>query len=278
MSYITDLAVSKSLKDENDFRKAGFTVHPGNLNAGSTGYPIHLWYKRGTGPAITRIQFSFTNKMRNGLIDAKYQELQINAEISLWYLRGTTKIYEVNIVDLYVTTQGDDEPDMFRLGWERLACNMIRKAGGKLIHLWVKREKPTYICDITANADCEADAELFNEGYIRMDENTNRPTKDDLVFIWYRQTTDTKAAIQGLKVSLTEVPGYEKVDQNLLHETPASPTFLWYKKGPSSGPINAISVLLDKATVQAYQKSIPVVPILNTTTDYVFVCYHAELP
>lgn len=147
---------------------------------------------------------------------------------------------------------------MFAFGWERLACDLNRKARGKWIYLWVKRERPTYICDIAANADYDGDADYFRNGYIRVDEDTNRGAGGSFVFIWYRQTNNSQRAITDLQISINDIEkmlfpymGFTRVTTDLSKGAGGSYVYLWYNKG-SSRPIRAVSVIVNTAAVEAY--------------------------
>uniref|UniRef100_A0A3B4HC62 Ig-like domain-containing protein n=1 Tax=Pundamilia nyererei TaxID=303518 RepID=A0A3B4HC62_9CICH len=95
---------------------------------------------------------------------------------------------------------------MFGLNWERLTCDLNRRAGGTSVHLWVRRKPTAYVCDVTASTDFKEDVELLNQGYIRLEANTNRDTGGDFVFIWYRRTEDPQKAITLMNITVTQ-PG-----------------------------------------------------------------------
>lgn len=156
--------------------------------------------------------------------------------IFLWYHKGSSE-YDVPILALHITSQADDEAEMFGLNWERLSCNLNRRAGGTSVHLWVRRKPAAYICDITATADFNGDEDLLKQGYVRVEGNTNKDAGGSYVFIWYRQTADSQKAISKMEVSTNdeeykkyESEGFTPVNQDLNQGTRGSPVYLWYKK------------------------------------------------
>ncbi|CAI5657124.1 unnamed protein product [Oreochromis niloticus] len=263
--YITELQVSLDEAEETYLSSQGFIKIDVDLNKGAEGKYIYLWYKKGSSSPITRIQLTFNHGMSRGLITAGYQKINKNLNagtsgdyIYLWYYRGNSE-YDVPIVDLHVSIEAREEAQMFAFGWERLACDLNRKARGKWIYLWVKRERPTYICDITANADYDGDADYFQNGYIRVDEDTNRGAGGSFVFIWYRQTTNSQRAITDLKISTDNIDeilfwymGFTRVTTDLSKGAGGSYVYLWYKKD-SGLPIRAVSVIVNTAAVEQYR-------------------------
>ncbi|CAI5681913.1 unnamed protein product [Oreochromis niloticus] len=262
MSNIIDLAVSVNKSDENGLRAEHFKKIDVNLNEGVQGNAIYLWYKTGDCAAITRIQFSFNKEMAKGLISAGFHKIDKNLnsgsrgdESYLWYKKDTTD-YDVPIQKLDVTTEWSDEAQKFKNGWEKLAFDLNHGAGGKPVYLWVERVKPTYICDIDARPASNVDGDLFNKGYIRMDENNT----GGKVFIWYRQTTDRKLAIKVLELSVNkdEYDNYQNQDytpvaQDLQEGSQPNEVFLWYKKEDcSKTPIKIITVI-NKSAKELYQ-------------------------
>ena len=124
---------------------------------------------------------------------------------------------------------------MLRNGWERLTCDLNRKSGGKWIHVWVKRERQTFVCDVAATDSFSSDEQMLRAGYIRMDEDTNRGADGNYVFIWYRQTIDPQRALTDLQVSTNSSERQvlaqrndQKVNIN-LNEGTDSAVYLWYK-------------------------------------------------
>lgn len=69
-------------------------------------------------------------------------------------------------------------------------CGSAHKAGGNWIYLWVKSEKPTYICDDSVTDDFGSDPNRFKNGFTGVDKDANRGAGGPYIFIWYRQTTD----------------------------------------------------------------------------------------
>ncbi|KAK9531096.1 hypothetical protein VZT92_010544 [Zoarces viviparus] len=206
--------------------------------------------------------------MTTGLTRAGYKKINKNLNaraggdcIYLWSYQGSGE-FDTPIVEIDVTTDVNNEAAKFAFGWERMACNLNRRAGGAWIHIWVKRVKQTYICDITATDSFGSDADLFGNHYIRVDENTNRGAGGSKVFIWYRQTTDPKRALADLKVSINDKEAREYQDQNyrnvnvnLNDETCGNQVYLWYKQEESSNPIKAIALLLNTALADDYRKA-----------------------
>ncbi|XP_026199619.1 uncharacterized protein si:dkey-30j10.5 [Anabas testudineus] len=290
--YITELQVSLTEAEEERLEDHDFTKISVNLNQGTNGNRIYLWYKRGNENPITRIQFSFTDDMNQGLSNAGFTKIDKNLntgtrgdQIYLWFNKVTSH-HDVPIVDLRVTTEAAAEAPLFGADWERLASDLNWKAGGKWIHLWVKREKKTYICDITANNGFEKDAENFQKGYIRVDEDTNTDAGGEPTFIWYRQTTDSTQGLTDLQVSINDEEyrsfqeqQYELVDVDLNKNTGGDRVYLWYKKGDPSDPIRAVSVIINKAAVGPFQgagvKVIQKNLNIDNKGDVMYLCYYA---
>lgn len=290
MSYITELKVSLKVEQHSDLRAQGYISVPGNLNQGTSGNKIHLWYKRGGGKKITRIQLSFDNEMTNGLKSAGYNKLEENLNagaggdtIYLWHYSGSSE-NDIPIVDLHVTTEVEAEAEMFGLGWERVACDLNRNTRGKGIYLWVMREKPTYICEIKATAKFNGDENNFNNSWIRVDENTNRGAEGVPVFIWYRQSHESSSAITSMNISINDQEyseldsnGYERVKQDLNQGSQGNKIFLWFKKGDPT-PIRAISVLANSTAKQPYEQDKVTVIDKNLNTgnngNNMYLCYY----
>ncbi|XP_038582066.1 uncharacterized protein LOC119908445 [Micropterus salmoides] len=267
--YITHLDVSLHEDEEQMLQSKGFKKINVDLNKGAGGNFIYIWYKKVRSAApITRVQVTFNDDMGVGLIKAGYTKIpkDLNAGakgdyIYLWYFRGSTK-YDTPIVDIDVTTDAESEASKFSLDWERLVCDLNRKAKGNWIHAWVKRETQTYICDVTATNSYGSDIDYFQEGYIRMDEDTNRDAKGAFVFIWYRQTTDPDTALKDLQISTNgnerqafQQQDYQPVSVNLNEGTGGDPVYLWYKKKEFKNPIKGITLLLNTAAVAEYEKA-----------------------
>ncbi|XP_034093107.1 uncharacterized protein LOC117560355 [Gymnodraco acuticeps] len=271
MSYISELHVSLNAAEELNLQKRDFIVIDGNLNQGAGGNYIRLWYKRGS-VAITKVQVSFNNDMFGGLNNAGYTPIEkdLNAGawgdyLYLWYFQGSGE-FDTPIVEISVTTEAADEAEKFADGWERVACDLNRDTTGNLIHLWLKREKQTYICDVTATDSYGSDMDLFEKGYIRVDEDTNRGAGGAYVFTWFRQTTDPEKALKEIQVSINEdqylefqQQKYKQVVVDLNQGTGGNKVILWYKK--RSNPIKAIGLLLNKDVVTDDQEAgISVIP------------------
>nr|XP_020445096.1 uncharacterized protein LOC109954007 [Monopterus albus] len=268
-AYISHLDVSLDKTDELKLQSRGFEKLDPDLNKGAGGNFIFFWYKKDPSSApITRIQFTFNEDMAIGLEKAGYTKIDkdLNAGargdyIYLWYFKGNTES-DTPIVGIHVTTDAADEPQKFRCGWERLACDLNRKAGGNWIHTWVKRASQTYICNVTATHSYGADADYFRRGYIRLDEDTNRGADGAFVFIWYRQTTDPQRALTALHIStdMDEYQGlqqqnYQQVSVNLNESTKGNQVYLWYKKEDGQKPIKGITLLFNKDGVPAYVRA-----------------------
>ncbi|MCQ7550950.1 hypothetical protein NP176_22855, partial [Salmonella enterica] len=267
--YISHLEVSTDDAEEQMLQSQGFKKINVDLNKGAGGKSIHLWYKKGSCPSsVTKVQLTFNNDMAVGLIDAGYRKIpkDLNAgaggdPIYLWYFNGSGE-YDTPIVDIDVTTTAESEALKFGLGWERLACDLNRRAKGDWIHIWVKREKQTYICDVAATDSFGADADYFKAGYIRVDEDTNRGAGRAFGFIWYRQTTNPERALTHLQISTTDdeyqefqQQNYQSVSVDLNEGTGGHQVYLWYKKEGCNNPIKAITLLLHTTAVAAYEKA-----------------------
>ncbi|XP_034005404.1 uncharacterized protein LOC117497545 [Trematomus bernacchii] len=266
MSYISELDVSLDAAEEKELKKNYFRKIDVNLNEGAEGNPIYLWYKYGS-EAITKVQVSFNTDMTHGLSNAGYQKIAKNlnagtggSNLFLWYFKGSGE-FDTPIVDISVTTDAANEGEKFASDWERVSCDLNREAKGNWIHLWLKRKEQTYICDLTAADSSMSDIKRFKDGYIRVDEDTNRGAGEANVFIWYRQTADPEKALKDLQVSINkgqyddyEKQGYQQVDVDLNKGTEDKNVFLWYKK-EGSNPIKAIGLLLNEDAVKEYPKA-----------------------
>jgi len=267
---ITDIKVSLNEAEEEQLLREGFTPNPVNLNKRAGGDKVHIWYKRGSGAAITKIQVSFNDDMIGSLMTNRYMKVDgdLNAgtggdSIYLWYAGGCSE-YDIPIVDLFVSTEPQGESQLFQFGWERLSCNLNRRSSGSRIYLWVRKEKPAYICDITATADFKEDFILIQQGYIRVDESTNRAAGGKKVFIWYRQHPDSQKALTDLQISTNpsemekwQRKHYEQVDQDLNDGTTGPPVYLFYSKNQSKSnpPIKTATLLVKKIGLASYEKA-----------------------
>ncbi|XP_029960157.1 uncharacterized protein LOC115397819 [Salarias fasciatus] len=260
---ITQIDVSLNEIEESQLRANGFRKDEVNLNKGAGGNKVHLWYKdECEGQALTRIQFSYTDDMAKGLSDAGYRKVNKNlnagtsgANVFLWYYKGDTDA-DVAIKDLYVSTDAADEAQRVRFGWERLTCDLNHHAGGNWVYLWVEREVPVYIRDVTATSTWKSDVDLFQRGYTRMDDNTNKFVNGDRVYIWYLKTTDQQEAIKDLQVSTSDgeynniqQQGHDVVNMDLNKGTGRNQVFLWYKKD-GNRPVKGMGLITQRAVKQ----------------------------
>ncbi|XP_041834091.1 uncharacterized protein LOC121635097 [Melanotaenia boesemani] len=264
--YITELQVSLNKAEEAELREHHFKKLSIDLNKGAGGKEIHLWYKEENCSPITRIQFSFNTEMSEGLNSAGYRKVDKNLnagtggdEIYLWYYKGSS-VYDIPIVKVDVST--DDEAQKFKFGWERMTCDLNRNTGGHWIYLWLQREKQVYVCDITATDSSAGDQEYFENGYIRVDENTNRGAGEASIFIWYRLTTDPKGGLTDLQISTNDKEyenlqngNYQPVNQDLNEGTQGNDVFLWYNKADCNSPIKTITVIFNKELVEPFQQA-----------------------
>ncbi|KAK1891955.1 Basigin [Dissostichus eleginoides] len=266
-TYISELGVSLDEDEEQQLQSGGFKKINVDLNKKSGGKDIYLWYKHGSVP-ITKVQISFKDKMAVGLINAGYTKINkdLNAaaggsDLYLWFSKGSGE-FNTPIVHITVTGDADDEAPMFGAGWERVTCDLNRKAGGNYIHIWLKRKEQTYICDVIATDSYGLDTDHFKAGYIRVDEDTNRGAQGSDVFIWFRQTTDPEKGLKDLQVSITDSQyqeyqqkNYQPVNVNLNEGAKGVQEYLWYKKEGSKNPIKAITLLLNKDVITDYMRA-----------------------
>ncbi|KAM4576163.1 uncharacterized protein PAE49_006390 [Odontesthes bonariensis] len=267
---ITNIAASINDEEENRLHEEGFIQIPPDLNSGAAANIIHLWYETGDSAPITRIQLSFNDEMSNGLLTEGYQRVHpsLNTggsgnDIYLWFCRGSTE-YDVPIEKLCVSTEVEEEAQLFTSGWEPLACDLNRGNDGDITYLWLKRAQPTFVCDITATAGFDGDAKMFGDGYIRVDEDTNSGAGGSWVFIWYRQTTETQGAIRDLQVSFHDAQsqrfteqGYTSVSQDLnegARGAGGARVLLWFQRDGGGEPIRTVTVILNTA-VESYKRA-----------------------
>ncbi|XP_051988144.1 uncharacterized protein LOC127647740 [Xyrauchen texanus] len=265
---ITKLHVSTNEDEEEILGAQGFQLLNVDLNEGAGKNQVFLWFKKECGmKPVTRIQFSFTNDMKSGLAEAGYELINrdLNAgvggdHIFLWYFHGSTE-FDIPIVSLEVSKDAKQEPALLANGWERLGCDLNRNAGGLYIYLWVKREKPSYICDITASADFHADKQLFELGYTRVDEDTNRAAGGDYIFLWYRRSTDKSKALTALNASTTlqevanlQAQGFKKLSVNLNKGTTGTKVYVWHMKEGCESQIQSMVLLINPDTWNVYKK------------------------
>ncbi|XP_015260744.1 PREDICTED: uncharacterized protein LOC107105138 [Cyprinodon variegatus] len=255
---IFDIAVSTNKKEEKELEHKGYTKIPVNLNPENKPDGTYLWYshkmKHTDSKPITRIQFSFTEGMEKGLIAQNYQKVFIGScggprpcIVYVWYFQGTTK-YDIPIEDLWISPDLKADAEKFKLPcWERSAFN-LNMAGGTPYHLWMKRSKQPYICDVTATDNFDFDAELFGQGYIRIDENTNRGSGVTPVFIWYRETIENEDFIKDLQIftNQEEVNNLGKQYYQLVRinlDKGGANVFLWFKKESGKEAISLVTLV-----------------------------------
>lgn len=284
--YITDMEISTNVAEAEMLIRRGFDKIPYDLAHEAADYSIYLWYKRGDSDAITRIQLTYMDSMESGLITMKYTKLDHDISggnnrysVNLWYFRGTTEA-DVPIVDLQVTINPSDEAKKFGDGWERLACDLTMSKKGSKLYLWMKREKPTFIREITATDDYSRDVSLFQTGYIRMDLSVNAEKDGCPIFIWYLLTTDSSKAVKDIKVSTNpdeekkyRKQDYIKVDLDLNKWCWWSPEYLWYKK---TGPKYHVKVMtmIPPSSASLYEGEAAMVIKKCLGTSDCFLCFH----
>lgn len=266
---ITKLNVSSSKEEEEILGGQGYHRIDVNLNEGTPGKQVFLWFKKVCDQSpVTRIQFSFNNQMKSGLADAGYEQVNrdLNAynrgdPIFLWCFYGSTE-YDIPIVNLAVSKDAEEEPVLLQDGWERLGCDLNRNAGGNFIYLWVQREKPSYIRDLTASVDFTSDKHMFELGYTRVDEDTNRGAGGNHVFLWYRRTTDKKQALTALDVSTShqqeeklQKEGYTILSVDLNKGTSGKAVYAWHQKQGCDYQIQTMVLLISSKAWAEYQKS-----------------------
>ncbi|KAG9261629.1 hypothetical protein AMEX_G25214 [Astyanax mexicanus] len=284
------IQISISPQDEEKFKNKHYTKVQGDLNSGTSGKPMLIWYKKESLSSINRIQFSFRPEMEAGLTAANFFKIDKNLnagtdgdQIFLWYMSGTTE-FDVSIVDLRVTISVTEEPGLFKSGWERLGCDLNRSTDGDPVYLWVKRNKQTYISDIRGSESFSLDTDNFNAGFFRVDEDTNLGVESAgaSVFLWYQHTTDADAhgrrwhwgrgghfkisicapadasGMTALRVSCCDDDErdlkrkhFVKVDTNLHYGKCENAVYLWYKPGETS-KIQYFTLLVGEEARKAY--------------------------
>ncbi|XP_036000210.1 uncharacterized protein LOC118564913 [Fundulus heteroclitus] len=267
-TYITELDVSLNDTEASYLRTQDFKQIYVNLNM--NGSPeVYLWYKEGSSSPITRIQFSFTDSMAEGLNASGFEKVKKNLNtgscgdnVFLWYFKGTTESH-VPITEIEVSR--DDEARKFSLGWERMSCNLNRGTGRSWAFLWVKREKKTYIQDMKVTDGCDNDQGYLEKGYIRVDESTNRSTSGKPVFLWYLPTIKMEGSYVSLKVSTNDKDCQRYQKEGFLQLTPpvnlnegnqGNKVYLWYKKeDPGHKPIQTITLLSNQKLIADYMKA-----------------------
>ncbi|XP_023199800.1 uncharacterized protein LOC111610332 isoform X1 [Xiphophorus maculatus] len=287
--FITHIDISLNGDEELWFSNNGYTKLPLDLNKEAGGNDVFLWYKTGDYRAITRIQFSFNDWMKKGLMNEGYhlvnKDLHNGAggsNVSLWFFKGYTEC-DVPIVELDLSTNEADDTKKVQPQWERSACDLNRGAGGDWIHLWMKRQHQTYICDIQASDGDISNHELLRQGYTRIDEDINRDSGGPDIFIFYQQTTDEKKAITDLKISTDTKEsrlvkaGYQKVKTNLNDGTRGTPLYLWYKKDETNKPpitfITVVNMMAKEEYVKAGFNVIDTDLNLKNSGHKMFLCF-----
>ncbi|KAK9531094.1 hypothetical protein VZT92_010542 [Zoarces viviparus] len=224
-TYISHLDVHHHDADEKKLQSGGFRKLNVDLNKGAGGKSSFLWYKTGSrSAAITKIQLTFNAQMSVGLIKAGYTKIPRPIchvpgadPIYIWFFQGSTE-YDIPIVDLCITDNPANEALLFREGWERVSCDLNRKAGGDWVYFWVKRELQTYICDVAITDSPTSDEKYLRDGYIRLDEDAHMGL----------EATSSSSGI---------------------------PMYLWYKKEGSNTPIKTIILLLNIDSVPVFEKA-----------------------
>lgn len=196
-SPVTRVQITYTKGMEAEMEEAGYVKINKNLNAGTDGVPLYMWYSKATGPNdvpvvavdVTASPFEEANKMMSGGI------------------------------------------------WEAVNCDLNLGVSKTFVYAWLQREKPIYIDKVTATDNYELHGLLMSAGYTRVDVGTNLGPDGDPVFIWYRKTTDEKKSLSYLNVSMDgqqwkalEEDGYNVVNVNLNKGTWGHPIHLWYKK------------------------------------------------
>ena len=265
MTPITHLEVSHNKTDEQELLNQKYLKLAANLGP-ACGNPVFIWYKSEPGASpITKIQISSQDEMCAGLENAEY--IKVNKSLTpkpvfLWYFRGSSE-YDTPIIELQVSTDATDEASKMKLGLQRAGCNLSR-TNGTWVYLWVKRKQQTYICDVTATNSFGSDKDLFQAGYIRIDETTNTLPcgKRSTNFLWYRQTTDAKRALTDLKISSNQEEynqwqqqEYTPVGVNLNKGTGGNAVYQWYKNDKDNPPVITMVLLQTKAPTQPYQNA-----------------------
>lgn len=268
-TYISHLDMHHNDADEKKIKSEGYRKVNTELNKGAGGKSSFLWYKTGSrSAAITRIQLTYNAQMSVGLIKAGYTKIPwpiVRAAgadpIYIWFFQGSTE-NDIPIVDICFTDNPGNEALLFGQGWERLSCDLNRKAGGDWFYIWVKRELQTYISDVAITDSPTSDEEYLRDGYIRLDEDAHMGVGSDFVFIWYRLTTIPDRALSDLKVSITESEfqalqeqNYQPVNVNLNEGAGSIPMYLWCKKEGSNTPIKTIILLLNIDAVPVFEKA-----------------------
>ncbi|XP_015257109.1 PREDICTED: uncharacterized protein LOC107102351 [Cyprinodon variegatus] len=265
-NFVVALGVSLTAAEENYFRAQQYNMCATDLSKTQCSHPVKLWYKEGPSGGITRIQFSFTKGMEEGLRSTGFTKCEKNINtgtggdpVYLWYLNGTEENH-VPITDIEVSRK--DEARKFTFGWEKLACNLNRGTG-EAAFLWVKREQKTYIKSMQTTDHYENDEELFKNGFIRVDESTNRGVNGRPVFLWYLPSTTKDGNYTTLQVSTNKDEyqryqngGYSLVipSVNLNSGNTGNEVFLWFKKEEANkNPISNMVLIYNQDRMTEYE-------------------------
>lgn len=268
MSYITGIGVLSYEGEKTQRQAKGTNKTFISLKQFKSGNDVHLWSEKQQGCApITRVQCSFNEDMCEGLrkagfIKIEFPILTADGPVFLWYLCGSTK-FDIPIVEIDVSFTPEEECELMKQGFEKAFCNLSDEYGTSL-YVWVKREKPTIIYDVTATSCYDKDAELFKAGYIRIDQPTNTIFygHKSTNFLWYRLTTDAKSAITDLQISTN--PGeyqqytlqrYTFIDVNLNKGSGGRAVYLWYKKeaGKNELPVKSMMLLHHSFIIKIFE-------------------------
>ncbi|XP_013888949.1 uncharacterized protein LOC106536286 [Austrofundulus limnaeus] len=278
-NFITELQVSLTEEEAIPLQNSGYIKIPHALNQGTKGN-IYLWYKKGSGTPVTRVQFSFDGNTSKGLNDAGFIKIDKNLgvgtgnEIYVWYSNESTEAKLPAITDIKITSAKDADDAAFKLtsgwdapdaaykmasGWEPVSSELywwwcLSKTW---ILLWVKKEEKTYVKKIIATNHFDNDHQLFKDGYTRLDQNTNRGAKEAKpVFIWCLSTTDPAEAIRDLSVSTNDdqvhnlqAQHFQEVIPDLNEGTGGDKVHLWYKKDDSKTPIMSVTSICNLENV-----------------------------
>ncbi|CAL1579218.1 unnamed protein product [Knipowitschia caucasica] len=261
MAFITGLHVSINFDEKKLLESKGFQQITKNLNEGIAGAnSIYLWYKKGDTAPITRVQVSFNEEMAVKLTGYHKIDKNLNTGTSgkplyMWFSK-TTGDYDVPITDIVVTVDPNSEVAQLTTSDLNLGTR------GKFVYAWLKRERPIYICDVTATATYGQDLSLFSKGYTRVDVNTNMGTRGGAeVFIWYRKTINKELSLVALDVSINQEQAeklkqlnYNMVGVNLNENTSGSDVYLWFQTKPKLDRVRGLVLLRNSDAVEVYKR------------------------
>ncbi len=150
---ITKLNVSTTKDEEEILGAQGYQLINNDLNEGTGKNRVFLWYKKECGlKPVTRIQFSFNDKMKSGLTDAGYELVNrdLNAgaggdPIFLWYFYGSTDA-DIPIVDLEVSKDAKEEPALLKMaGRDWAVIWTVMQEESSSICGWRERSRATSV-------------------------------------------------------------------------------------------------------------------------------------